>query len=122
VSAAGEHFDLTKTKSPAEFPHRGFCLLVLTYRSAAARRSGCPTEFSKLGGIVYFVVQPPVAPHALNMRGTISALGGSLLPRGLLWYRAKLKDILGDFSNRPGFRSTLHGHIDFHDLTTHWSQ
>jgi len=33
----------------------------------------------------------------------------------------KLKNILGDFSNRPGFRSNLHGHVRFHDLATHWS-
>src|SRR4029434_4968066 len=50
-------------------------------------------------------------------------LGGSLLARGLLWYSAKLKNILGDFGNRPGFWSkTLHGHIGFHDLATHWPQ
>jgi hypothetical protein len=33
-------------------------------------------------------------------------LGGSLLARGL-WYRAKLKNILGDFGNRPGVWSNL---------------
>ena len=64
---------------------------------------------------------PPVAPNALNTRGAILALGGSLLARGL-WNRAKLKNILGDFSDRPGFRSMLHGHVRFHDLATHWSQ
>jgi hypothetical protein len=33
-------------------------------------------------------------------------LGGSLLARGLR-YRAKLKNILGDFGNRPGVWSNL---------------
>jgi len=70
---------------------------------------------------VYFVVLPPVTPRALNTRGTISALGGSLLARGL-WYSAKLKNILGDFGNRPGFWSSLHGHTGFHDLATDWPQ
>ncbi|PYJ68798.1 MAG: hypothetical protein DME76_11175 [Verrucomicrobia bacterium] len=50
------------------------------------------------------------------------SLGGSLLARGLLWYSTKLKNILGDFGNRPGFRSSLHEHIGFHDLATDWPQ
>ncbi len=50
------------------------------------------------------------------------SLGGALLARGLLWYSTKLKNILGDFGNRPGFRSSLHEHIGFHDLATDWPQ
>jgi len=44
-----------------------------------------------------------------------------VLPRGL-WYRAELQYILGDLSDRPGFRSSLQEHIGFHDLATNWSQ
>jgi hypothetical protein len=49
-------------------------------------------------------------------------LRGSLLARGLLWYSTKLKNILGDLSDRPGFRSSLHEHIGFNDLATDWPQ
>src|SRR2546421_12756350 len=44
------------------------------------------------------------------------SLRGALLARGLLWYSTKLENILGDFGNRPGFRSSLHDHSGFHDL------
>ena len=40
-----------------------------------------------------------------------------MLARGL-WYSAKLKNILGDFGNRPGFWTSVHEHIGFHDLAT----
>jgi hypothetical protein len=62
-------------------------------------------------------------PARAKTRGAVfQPLGGSLLPRGLLWYSTKLKNILGDFGNRPGFRSSLHEHIGFHDLATDWPQ
>ncbi len=50
------------------------------------------------------------------------SLGGSLLARGRLLYSTELKNILGDFGNRPGFRSGLQEHIGFHDLATDWAQ
>jgi hypothetical protein len=62
--------------------------------------------------------RPACAKHA----GTIQPLRGPLLAGRLLWYSAKLKNILGDFGNRPGFRSSLHEHIGFHDLATDWPQ
>ena len=64
-----------------------------------------------------------VAPGAVNTRGAVCFwfLGRSLLARGLR-YRAKLKNILGDFGNRPGFWSSLHEPIGFHDLATDWAQ
>ena len=62
-----------------------------------------------------------VAPRAQTRGELIQPLGGSLLTRGL-WYRAKLKNILGDFRDRPGFRSSLQDHIGFHDLATDWPQ
>src|SRR6266853_3476852 len=87
-----------KQKAPVSFPHQGFCFLALA------------------------VYLPPVAPRALNTRGTLFLpLGGSLLARGL-WYSAKLENILGDLGNRPGFWSSLHEHIGFHDLATDWPQ
>ena len=62
-----------------------------------------------------------VAPRAQTRGELIQPLGGSLLTRGL-WYRAKLKNILGDFRDRPGFWSSLQDHIGFHDLATDWPQ
>src|SRR5439155_25071989 len=62
-----------------------------------------------------------VAPRAQTRGALIQPLGGSLLARGL-WYRAKLKNILGDLSDRPRFRSALQEHIGFHDLATDGSQ
>jgi hypothetical protein len=62
-----------------------------------------------------------VAPRAQTRGELIQPLGGSLLTRGL-WYRAKLKNILGDFRDRPGVWSSLQDHIGFHDLATDWPQ
>jgi hypothetical protein len=64
-------------------------------------------------------VAPKCGKH--SGRYLFLVLGGSLLARGL-WYRAKLKNILGDFGNRPGVWSSLHDHIGFHDLATDWPQ
>lgn len=61
--------------------------------------------------------RPACAKHA----GLFQPLGGSLLARGLR-YRAKLKNVLGDFGNRPGFRTRRHEHIGLHDLATDWPQ
>jgi hypothetical protein len=49
-----------------------------------------------------------IAPGAVKHSGRylFLVLGGSLLARGLR-YRAKLKNILGDFGNRPRFWSCL---------------
>jgi hypothetical protein len=54
-----------------------------------------------------------VAPRAQTRGELIQPLGGSLLTRGL-WHRTKLKNILRDFGNRPGFWSSLQDHIGFH--------
>ena len=63
------------------------------------------------------------APRAQTRGELIQPLGGSLLAGGLLGHSAKLKNILGDFGNRPGFWSkALHGDIGFHDLATDWPQ
>src|SRR4029453_1463798 len=88
---------LHKQKAPRVSP-RGFCFLALAVLSAASH-------------------------PAWATRGALfQSLGGSLLARGLLRYSTKLKNILGDFGNRPGFRSSLHEHIGFHDLATDWPQ
>jgi len=58
--------------------------------------------------------RPVCSKHAERSQ----TLGSSLLARRLLWHSTKLKNILGDFGDRPGFRSSLHDHSGFHDLAT----
>ncbi|PYK74095.1 MAG: hypothetical protein DME39_08420 [Verrucomicrobia bacterium] len=58
---------------PQAAAHSGdFSRFLLWRILSAADWPSCP-EFGKLGGIACFVVQPPVAPRALNTQGTISA-------------------------------------------------
>jgi hypothetical protein len=67
-----------------------------------------PVEYA-LHGFIRTFEREQIAPGAVKHSGRylFLVLGGSLLARGLR-YRAKLKNILGDFGNRPGFWSCLH--------------
>jgi hypothetical protein len=79
-----------KTKASGGVPteafdvFRAFAFSALAQLSARARHSRCPAEFGELSGIVYFNVQPPVTPRALNTRGTISAFRRLAVGEGIV--------------------------------------
>jgi hypothetical protein len=71
---------------------------IITLYAARDRYPGHPSLFAL----------KQVAPSAVKHSGRylFLVLGGSLLARGL-WHSAKLKNILGDLGDRPGFWSNL---------------